>query len=226
VEESLRSALAKIGVDSPLSSALRESVADQQVLDPRVGPGGTEAGEALSALAEALAALRPVRFPYYSLSSDEIRLRTVEPYGIGYFRGSWYLVGRDAEKDDVRVFRTSRIRGEVVALGEGAYEVPADFDLRARVGVAPWELREGARVRARIRFEPEVAWMIRGNLRAGQEFQEAEDGGGVLVLTATDVEALVRWIAEYGPLAEVLRPPKLRKRMVDHYRRLLARGAK
>ncbi|MEN8149771.1 MAG: WYL domain-containing protein, partial [Planctomycetota bacterium] len=53
----LRSALTKISVDSPLTEAFRESVAEQQLLDPHVPGAGTGI---LSEIAGALAARRPV----------------------------------------------------------------------------------------------------------------------------------------------------------------------
>ncbi len=220
----LRSALAKISVDSPISPALRDSVAEQQLLDPRLpeeGPGGASP---LPALGRALAARRPVRFTYYSLGRGETAVRTVEPYGIGYFRGHWYLVGRDVEKDAERVFRTGRIRGPVEILPESPYEIPEGFHLRERVGVAPWELPSGPRIEARVRFAPEVAWMIGDHLRPGQSFEAAPDGSGVLVLSATDPEALVRWVARYGPDAEILEPESLRERMRAHLAGLLREG--
>ena len=224
VEENLRSALAKIGIDSPLPEALRESVADQQVLDPRVLPGAGGGPEILAVLAEAVASLAPVCFTYYSLSSGETRERSVEPYGIGYFKGRWYLVGRDVEKDEERVFRTSRIRGEVTRLPGGGYAIPPGFSLRARVGVAPWEMTAGPRVRARVRFDADVAWMIRENVRPGQTFSEEADGGGILEIDVSDEAALVRWVAEYGARAEVLAPPALRERMRKHFKEILEEG--
>lgn len=219
---SLRSALTKISVDSPLSEALRDSVAEQQLLDPRAGGGGE--ADPLTTLAEALGSRRPVRFSYYSLGSDRTKERKVEPYGIGYFGGHWYLVGRDVEKGDVRVFRTSRIKSAVKALRRrDAYEIPADFDLRHHLGRAPWNLRGEEPVSARIRFDPDVAWMIAENVREGQRFESAKDGSGTLTVTATDPPALVRWVAQYGPSAEILEPEGIREALVEHLTGLVAR---
>lgn len=221
--ENLRSALAKIGVDSPLTGAFRDSVAEQQLLDARVSAGGAEEPGPLPALAEALAARRPVRFVYYSLGADRVGERSVEPFGVAWHHGQWYLVGRDREKGEERVFRTSRIRGGVEVLPGPEYEIPDDFDLRSRIEVAPWLFARGEPRTARVRFRRDVAWMIGENLRPGQTFEPDEDGGGVLALPMTDEASLIRWVAEYGPAAEILEPEELRDRMVAHLRDLVSR---
>jgi len=217
----LRSALVKISVDSPLTEAFRESIGEQQLLDPKVA--AEEASGRLPELAAALGARRPVRFRYYSLSSGTEAERTVELYGMGYSFGHWYLVGRDVAKREERVFRASRIRGRVETLPPSDYGIPEDFDLKARIGRPRWLLPGGRPVTARVRFDPELAWMIGENVRPGQTFVREEDGGGVLTLPATDPEALVEWVAQYGPSAEIVEPPELRERIAEHLRAIVAR---
>ena len=221
----LRSALTKISVDSPLSEALRDSAGEMQLPDARVAEAEGGKDETLTTLGEALSSRRRVRFSYYTLGTGRTSVRTVEPYGIGYFGGHWYLVGRDVKKDGVRVFRASRIRSRVEPLKAGTYEIPGDFDLKQRLGRAPWSLKEGPATTARIRFDPDVAWMIAENLRDGQSFEPARDGSGTLVTTFTDPDALVRWVAGYGPSAEVVEPRELREALVTHLETLLGRYA-
>jgi len=204
---SLRSALVKISVDSPLTETFRESIAEQQLLDPHLPAGGDAAR--LGEITAALVARRPVRFTYFSLGANRTTERTVEPYGVGYFRGNWYLVGRDCDKGEERVFRTSRIRGKVTVGNGTDYEIPEDFDLRDRLGHPAWEMGEGAAVTARVEFRPDFAWMIAENLRSGQEFTPLPSGGGILTARMTDERAFIRWVASFGPMAKVLSPPSL-----------------
>jgi predicted DNA-binding transcriptional regulator YafY len=218
---SLRSALAKISVDSPLSEAFRESVAEQQLLDPHLETGGEPSP--LGDLSAALAARCPVTFTYFSLGSDRTARRTVEPYGVGYFRGNWYLVGRDCDKGEERVFRTSRIRGKVSVGKPTAYAIPDDFDLSARLGHPAWEMGEGATVTARVAFRPDFAWMIAENLRSGQEFAAEPDGGGVLTARVADESAFIRWVASFGPMAKLLSPPEMVEGIVTYLEGVIAR---
>lgn len=223
LRDGLHSALLKIGVDSPLPEAFRESIGEQQVLDPRLSSGRREQAERLGTVSEALLALRPVKFDYYSMGRGTVSERTVEPYGLGYARGRWYLVGRDLAKGEQRVFRTDRIRGRVRLLPASGYAIPEDFRLDEHLDFRPWELSPGEALEARIRFAPEVGWMIAENLRPGQEYTAAPDGSGVLTLKATAPDKLVAWVAQYGTAAEVLGPPELRRRMRAHLEGILRR---
>jgi proteasome accessory factor B len=219
----LRSALSKIGVDSPLNEALRESAGEQQVLDPRLPSGKCPEEEVLAVLAEALTGRRPVRFTYYTLRTGEVTDRMVEPYGVGYCRGHWSLVGRDCDKDEIRVFRTSRIRGQVKPLKSADYEVPADFKLRDQVGIPPWQYTDAPVRTALIRFDPDIAWMIAENVQPDQKFTPEPEGYGVLEMNYREPSALIRWVAHYGPSAEILEPEGLREMMRDHFRRVIER---
>jgi len=223
VDEGLRSALGKIGVDSPLSEPLREWAGEQQLLDPRLPPDNRSEMSVLAVLAEALAGRRTVRFSYYTLGTGTVSERTVEPWGVGYFHGHWYLVGRDRDKDEERVFRTSRIRGEVESHEAEEYDIPADFNLRDRVGVPPWRYRDGPAETVTIRFAPDIAWMIQDNLQPGQTFKAGPDGSGVLRMEVTEPAALIRFVAQYGPNAEILEPEALRDDMRGHLLQVISR---
>ena len=53
-------------------------------------------------------------FPYFAMNSRRARpTRTVDPYSLYFASGQWYVVGRDHDRDDMRIFRLSRIRGDV-----------------------------------------------------------------------------------------------------------------
>jgi proteasome accessory factor B len=48
------------------------------------------------------------------------------------FRGRWYVVGHDVDRQEPRIFRLSRVQGDVVAEGQpDSFEVPAGTDVRA-----------------------------------------------------------------------------------------------
>lgn len=68
---------------------------------------------------------RVVRFTYRG-GSDE---RVLEPWGVTWRKGAWYVVGHDQSRGEPRMFKMGRITAPVV-VGDAAraYEVP-DFDL-------------------------------------------------------------------------------------------------
>ncbi|MFP5021238.1 helix-turn-helix transcriptional regulator [Pseudonocardia phyllosphaerae] len=171
---------------------------------------GAQAGE--PALAPLLSACRDgkvVTFEHRRGPADPPAQRTVEPWGVVSFRGRWYLVGHDRDRDDVRCFRLSRIRGAVRTTGRpGAVTVPDDVDLRAlvRESAGPPPVTGTARV-----------WVAQdraaGLRRIGREQGPREHGGRAGVEVEFDVRdrgVLARWLAGHGPDVAVLEPESLR----------------
>ncbi|MBD8869529.1 WYL domain-containing protein [Nocardioides sp. MJB4] len=72
-----------------------------------------------------------VSFGYRRRGSAEPATRTLEPWGVVSFSGRWYVVGRDVDRGEERMFRLSRVQGPVRRSGRGgAFSVPAGTDLR------------------------------------------------------------------------------------------------
>src|SRR4029079_3862266 len=74
----------------------------------------------------------PVRFDYRTSTGSRAATRHLQPWGVVSYRGRWYVTGHDTDRKETRVFRLSRIRGEVQDDGApGSYDVPPGTDLRA-----------------------------------------------------------------------------------------------
>jgi proteasome accessory factor B len=84
---------------------------------------------------EGLDKRKVLQFHYASSNSThEPQVRSVYPYGISLYKGSWYLGGLDIDKNEIRVFKVSRVIGEIKAVGRpNVFEVPEDFDLHGRI---------------------------------------------------------------------------------------------
>lgn len=171
---------------------------------------GPHAGE--PALAPLLAATRAGQVVVFDHRrggpADPPSRRTVEPWGVVSYRGRWYLVGRDRDRDAVRCFRLSRITGAVRGTGpEGAVRVPDGVDLRGivRSSAGPGPVTGTARV-----------WVAEGRAaglrRIGRERGPHEHRGrpGVLIeIDLRDRSVVARWLAGHGPDVAVLDPPEL-----------------
>ncbi len=223
----LLSALQKVSADSPLGDGLKTSIAEQHAFGLRPGRGGDGEHEALETLTEAVLTRRRVRFRYYAIGPDRTLDRDVEPWGLGYNEGHWYLVGWDHLRKAVRNFRVDRIRGRVKAGPPAAFEVKADFKVQEHIGRPPWEFEDRGPVKATIRFVPALAWMVKENLRPGERFRVEADGSGILDVVARDRAALLRFVMKHGRLAEVVAPADLRREAREAYGRTLElhRGA-
>ena len=73
----------------------------------------------------------PVSFDYRTSRSASTATRHLQPWGVVSYRGRWYVAGHDTDRGEPRVFRLSRVQGEVRADGPGSFEVPPGTDLRA-----------------------------------------------------------------------------------------------
>jgi proteasome accessory factor B len=74
----------------------------------------------------------PVRFAYRTSTGTRATTRHLQPWGVVSYRGRWYVAGHDTDRGRPRVFRLSRVQGEVAVDGRaGSFEVPPGTDLRA-----------------------------------------------------------------------------------------------
>ncbi len=189
-------------------------------IEPRLS-GGEAAFEPLTT---AVSARRPVRFRYQGARDTDPRERQVQPWGVVSRRGRWYVVGHDLDRADVRVFRLSRIEGQVVACGPpGSYEVPPDIDLRAQVDV--FDAARPTRV-AGLLVRPGSGYGLRRRAEGGN----AEGAGGQAAteefdrvdVPFGDSWALAEEVASYGSTVVVLDPPDVRDAVVQRLSAVLA----
>ncbi len=81
---------------------------------------------------EAILERSVVEFDYWRTGNDAPSRRRLEPWGVTRYSGRWYVVGRDLDRDDERVFRLSRVQGEARKVGRpGAYSIPEGTDISA-----------------------------------------------------------------------------------------------
>lgn len=177
-------------------------------------PLSTEGGAIqarLTAAAEAIAERRSLRFRYRNSRGEESD-RRVDPYGLVFRRGYWYLVAWDHDRDDVRAFRVSRLLSDPEDAGEGSAP-PEGFVSADHVEATPSTPQERLR-RARIAFAPDAAWLAASSVRGAETLGTREDGWVELGLPVGEPGFLAGWVLGYGPDAEVLEPDELRREVI------------
>jgi proteasome accessory factor B len=178
--------------------------ADSARVEPRV----RAAEPAFGPLLAAVQAGQVVSFSHRPRPDVPSMTRTVEPWGVVSWRGRWYLVGHDRDRDDTRCFRVSRIDEPITTQGTpGAVRPPAGVDLveLVRRSAGPPPVTGVARV-----------WVAQGRalgLRrlARRVSPGTHDGrpGDVLELELRGMGTVARWIGGHGPDVAVLDPPEL-----------------
>ncbi|MGI8306856.1 helix-turn-helix transcriptional regulator [Saccharopolyspora hattusasensis] len=165
---------------------------------------------AFASLLAAVQAGRVVEFDYRRPSSPDVHRRTVEPWGVVSWRGRWYLVGHDRDRQAPRCFRLSRILGQAKAVGPaGQVQRPPDTDLLRLVA---GEQREPPpSTLARMWVAAGRAQGLRRRATVVEQMELGGDPGDVLELDLLFPESAASWLAGYGPDVAVLEPDTLRK---------------
>jgi proteasome accessory factor B len=160
---------------------------------------------------------REVRFGYRPPEKDAATTRRLRPWGVACWRGRWYVVGHDLDREAPRCFRLSRIVTDVTLVGlPGAFEPPAELDLISYV--ARWSGPMEKPGRASV--------LVRSGRAAGVRRWAAEPitsgpDGDVVVLAYAEPEGLAAWLVGYGADVTVLAPDEVRKAVVSRLRDLI-----
>lgn len=151
----------------------------------------------------------PVRFTYRTAGTGVVAVRQVEPWGITSRNGRWYLTGHDRDRGAPRVYRLSRVEGDVVRIGRpGEYVVPADHVPRLMVGESvPERPREVATLRARSGAAQSLRRRATGSEPDGE-------GWDRLTVEFGDVELLAEELVGLGAAVVAVSPPPLRDSVV------------
>jgi len=205
--EPLRLALQQItwGRPSPLDSPEQRSVG----LGITASAGGAEVSARLAKIDTAIYRRKRIEFEYFTMQSGEVAQRRVDPYQLLYQGGQFYLVGHSHERDDVRVFRLSRIRGKVAyaTKAEHDFQRPADFDPRGYANQIPWQLGD-AKDTADVWVSDRIAWHVERNFGLYGEMADSADGR--IFHTPYSIPRLVvSWTFGYGEHARIAGPPEL-----------------
>lgn len=155
-------------------------------------------------LSDAIARERRVELDY--VRRDGARsTRQLDPYGIVFHRGRWYLSGHDHGRDALRTLRLDRI--ERVRLLRRAAPPPAGFDpvdaVTRSLARAPWRWRVEVELDAPLeQLRPFVP----------PHTAELEQRGDRVVLRARAdrLDGMARLLAALGAPLTVIEPPELR----------------
>jgi predicted DNA-binding transcriptional regulator YafY len=194
-------ALRKLAHDLPMDGAdsTRELIVQERALD----------GELFDHLADAVRSHKTVTFTYHSMHRGERATRRVDPYGIAYVNGNWYLVGFDHDADGIRHFRATRITKLDVhakAPQTADFDVPDSFDLWEHTkSRQAWELGDAEARTVIVRFHES-----RGSVAAAMRLGSPVAGDPtVRGFRVRRVDSFLRWILGFAGAARPVDPPEM-----------------
>jgi predicted DNA-binding transcriptional regulator YafY len=146
--------------------------------------------------------------------------RNVDPYGLVFRSGRWYLIGYCHLRDAVRTFRLDRI--DAVHLLERHFEAPSAFDtashLRHTLATIPRPF--GAEVLLRAELDVVLEY-----LPADLGLYEPCGAGVLLRARTTSLQWLAHQLATLPLDFEIVDPPALRETLRRHAERLFVMSA-
>lgn len=183
-------------------------------------------------LTQAAVESRRIRLRYYTLATDTVRERTVEPYAV-YFDpdgATLKLIAYDHLRGKILPFAIDHIR----ALREmnEQFQRPADFDLQKHLSANCFNGIHGDPLTVRLRAHGVTARVFaertfhdsqRTVERTPRIAQQAETT--TIEMHVASGRGLVRFILSWGSDVEVLSPPDLRREVAQAYRHALMRYA-
>jgi proteasome accessory factor C len=231
--EPLRLALQQItwGRPSPLQASGRSSV----TLGITASAGGQELSARLAKIETAIFRNKTITFDYYTMERDEVSPRRVDPYHLLFQGGEFYLLGYSHERDAIRVFRLSRIRGRVAyaTKAEHDFRRPADFDPRSYANRAEWQFGDEQGV-AEVALSERIAWQIErhfgryGEVLASDGSSDEDEGDGERIFRTpyANPRAMLSWVLSMGGHARLVGPPELLRELDRRLASLEKRHAK
>jgi len=175
-------------------------------------PRSAGSAKSMDTLMSAILGRRRIRMRYHSFSSKKLKEYLVEPYRLAYAQGGLYLQAFVPEYGEVRTFAVQRIE-QATALEETFSPVSDSPE-----SVFPHSLGafSGTPEIVEVEFNAAEAPYIRE--REWHPSQKIDDlPGGRIKLTLNVVIdwGLQAWVLGFGAAAKVVRPPKLRKAIIE-----------
>ena len=165
--------------------------------------------EVLDTISRAISSHNPIEISYYVIARGELTKRKVDPYGLTFRFGAWYIIGHCHLREDVRTFGIDRIRS--IRVVNEHFKYPKDFDLEGYLERG-WSLQADAgQEDIVLRFDKSVArWIAGCKFHPHQEITVQADGSALFKVTVAGVEEIKHWVLSFGDKVEVLKPDSLR----------------
>ena len=206
--EPLRLALQQIswGRPSPLQSPDQSSLA----LGITASAGGHDLSQRLAKVETAIFRQKTITFEYFTMERDTTGARKVDPYHLLFHSGQFYLLGRSHEREAIRVFRLSRMRGKVAyaTKAEHDFKRPDDFDPRSYATRADWQFGDDLGV-AEIAVGERLAWQVERHFGRYGEIRPGDDGDLVFATPYASARQVISFVLGLGDHARVSGPDEL-----------------
>lgn len=144
--------------------------------------------------------------------------RTLEPWGLFFRSGYWYVAGNDVDREEERVFRADRIQGDVEVGDGGAFERPADFDPRQVMPEQAFRMVTAEPTTVTVEVDAGYARVAMADAGEDAVVERRDDGSVVLEVAVTNPDGFRSWLFGFLDHARVLGPDSVRDQIVKWLR--------
>ncbi|MEJ6573641.1 MAG: WYL domain-containing protein [Actinomycetes bacterium] len=144
----------------------------------------------------------------FSYDSSSLKNRHLEPYRIVFWNGFWYLIGRDIDRNGIRLFKVSRFLGSInVSKKKNEFEIPADFAVTDHLPTSEVQIIRSAKVE--IKKDAGLLLRQRGELIfEGDEFDRYQ-------INYENERIFLRELIWHGANVRILEPENLQRDLIS-----------
>lgn len=208
-KSALATALQKIDLALPQKTSMELKKAEGRVAvsQPVVREFSADIYESVQ---QAVLHHHPVDITYLSRSSGVPTKRRVDPYGLTFKIGAWYMVGYCHLRQDIRTFGLDRIRWLRVE-DKLHFRYPSDFNLQDWLKRG-WQLQSGGELSEVIIkfYPPSASWISGAQWHPTQVIEKEHDGVIRFKVSVTGWEEMLYWVLSFGADAEVIAPEAMK----------------
>lgn len=165
----------------------------------------------LSKIQEAIIKERKIIFSYNSAQAKTAQKQKVVPYAITWQRDKCYLIAKGNNEWPIN-YRLDRI--VEIKITEEMAKIPEEFNLEKYIAQT-WKMFSGPPGKIKLKFNSKLKTLVKDKFHSNY-YNIIEEDKSEFTLTATirGLEGLKIWLLSLGKDVEVIKPKKLREKML------------
>jgi len=207
-----------------ITAILKKHVAEESLIDDALSFQLIEYSpapeEVFKAVLEGCLKRRSLSFTYRSLTRDDKTNRTVDPYHLLNYMGTWHLIAYCHMRKDLRNFVFGRMSDLKVL--ENTFTIPKSFNIQEHLQSAFGIYKGMPTKEVTLRFTSEKArWVEEQVWHKEQKTKFLKDGSLELSFPVADFAEIKMEILKQGAGVEVIRPKALRELIREEAGRIM-----
>jgi predicted DNA-binding transcriptional regulator YafY len=207
-----------------ITTILKKHVAEESLIDNALSFQLIEYSpapeEVFKAVLEGCLKKRSLSFTYRSLTKDDKTTRTVDPYHLLNYMGTWHLIAYCHLRQGLRNFVFGRISD--LKILENTFTISKGFNIHEHLQSAFGIYKGIPTKEVCLRFSPEKArWIIGQVWHKDQKTKVLKDGSLELSFPVASFAEIMMEILKHGSGVEVIRPKALRELVEEEAREIL-----